>query len=72
MSLVGHGRGKLKVFGFVCVALASMTCGSKRKGAFVAESALHKFDGDKPNSVPSTLLAKRWAMIIHLSRPAIA
>ena len=40
----------------------------RAKGAFVSESALHSFDGDKPNSVPSTLLANCWAMIIHLSR----
>ena len=25
----------------------------KAKGAFVSESALHNFDGDKPNSVPA-------------------
>jgi len=37
------------------------------KGAFVSESALHSFDGDKPNSVRP---AKARLMIIHLIRPA--
>ena len=36
------------------------------KGAFVSESALHSFDGDKPNSVgPESI---RGRMIIYLSR----
>src|SRR5262249_33406055 len=42
----------------------------KAKGAFVSESALHSFDGDKPNSVgPESV---RGLMIIHLIRPAYA
>jgi len=28
-----------------------LSCDRKAKGAFVSESALHIFDGDKPNSV---------------------
>jgi hypothetical protein len=40
---------------------------SKAKGAFVSESALHSFDGDKPNSVGP---AGAGLMIIHLIRPA--
>ena len=42
----------------------------KAKGAFVSESALHSFDGDKPNSVGPAFATKCWAMIIHLIRPA--
>ena len=39
----------------------------KVKGAFIFESALHSFDGDKPNSVGP---AGAGLMIIHLIRPA--
>lgn len=38
---------------------------TKAKGAFVSESALHSFDGDKPNSVGP---AGAGRMIIHLTR----
>ena len=38
---------------------------TKAKGAFVSESALHSFDGDKPNSVGP---AGAGRMIIHLIR----
>jgi hypothetical protein len=42
----------------------------KAKGALVSESALHSFDGGKPNSVgPESI---RGRMIIYLSRPALA
>jgi hypothetical protein len=37
---------------------------TKAKGAFVSESALHSFDGDKPNSVGR----RGDRMIIHLIR----
>jgi len=38
---------------------------TKAKGAFASESALHSFDGDKPNSVgPESV---RGLMIIHLA-----
>ena len=40
---------------------------TKGKGTFVSESALHSFDGDKPNSVA---VAMATGMIIHLIRPA--
>jgi hypothetical protein len=37
---------------------------NKAKGAFVSESALHSFDGDKPNSVWSP-----WRRDDHSSHP---
>jgi hypothetical protein len=40
--------------------------GKKAKGAFVSESALHSFDGDKPNSVGPERIPGR--MIIYLSQ----
>jgi hypothetical protein len=40
----------------------------KAKGAFVSESALHSFDGDKPNSVdPALCFQSAERMIIHLA-----
>ena len=39
--------------------------GLKAKGAFVSESALHSFDGDKPNSVGSP-----WRPDDHSSHPS--
>jgi hypothetical protein len=33
------------------IASTLMFLSQKEKGAFVSESALHSFDGDKPNSV---------------------
>jgi len=42
---------------------------TKVKGAFVSESALHSFDGDKPNSVgPALCYQGAGRMIIHLIR----
>jgi hypothetical protein len=38
---------------------------NKAKGAFVSESALHSFDGDKPNSVGSP-----WQPDDHSSHPS--
>ena len=45
----------------------------KSEGRFVSESALHSFDGDKPNSVgPALCWQGAGRMIIHLIRPACA
>ena len=46
-------------------AATLMFCRKIAKGAFVSESALHNFDGDKPNFVDP---ADAGRMIIHLIR----
>jgi hypothetical protein len=49
------------------IASTLMFLSQKEKGAFVSESALHSFDGDKPNSVGSR---KRSGPDDHSSHPS--